>query len=174
MDRRSLTRSLFESVRDRLRERADSLERFYAKWEGTNSGLEGWLRVEFVAAVDPKVTKIRTGGAGGRGLTGKKYPDLLLVVDDSQQIPVELKAASSSWSIDGAVGTTYAGHLLAYIFPEQSRLPDKRKLQLKILDPDYQCDPICEVHGPKGDRTFYFVMLDLPKAVLEDRPSGIP
>ncbi len=165
---------LFEAVRVWLLERKDSLQHFYAHWDGSPTGLETWFRVEFVAAVDPTVARIRTGSAGGRGRSGIKCPDLWLSINDSKEIPVELKAATV-WQNGGAnINTKYAGQLFATLSLEQSPLPIERKLQLKSLDPQYQCAPICEVHGPKGNRTFYFVMLDLPPVALEDQPIGIP
>ena len=73
-----LKHTIFKLVPRRLVERSDSLQLFYRHWRGSGSGIEGWFKLEFGAAIDPVVAIGHTGGAGGRGRSGVKCPDYLL------------------------------------------------------------------------------------------------
>jgi len=72
-----LKRDLFLPVAKRLRDRADSLREMR---RFPRSGIEGWLKVEVVAALGEKVTKLQNKG-----------PDIVLSTGDK----VELKAATN-------------------------------------------------------------------------------
>lgn len=79
-----LKRDVFQAIVSRITERSDSLrevKRF------TNVGIEGWFKVEIVAALDGKVTSLNNKG-----------PDLTL----EDQTKIEIKAATNftkSWCI---------------------------------------------------------------------------
>ena len=72
-----LKRDLFLPVAKRLRDRADSLREMR---RFPRSGIEGWLKVEVVAALGGKVAKLQNKG-----------PDIVLSTGDK----VELKAATN-------------------------------------------------------------------------------
>jgi hypothetical protein len=72
----NFNRTIFNLVRRRLIERCDSLQRFREHWKGRASGIEGWFRVEFVAAIGPAVATVHSGGAGGWVEKGCSAPTL--------------------------------------------------------------------------------------------------
>ena len=72
-----LGKDIFKPVAARIRERADSLINI-KRFPGT--GIEGWFKVEILAALDQRVRRLRNKG-----------PDLLL--DDDTEI--EIKAATN-------------------------------------------------------------------------------
>ena len=79
-----LKQDVFQSVVARVRERGDSLR---SMMRFPNSGIEGWLKVEIVAALCEKVTRVKNRG-----------PDLIL--EDGTNI--EIKAATNfgkSWCV---------------------------------------------------------------------------
>jgi hypothetical protein len=153
--------TIFELVRRRLVERSDSLQRFFKHWQGSASGIEGWFKLEFAAAVEPNVAVVRTGGAGGRGRTGQ-FPDFILVTPGGAEIPVETKATGSNWWFGGAdAATRYEGRLLAFLAPSQTPLPPNHRKRVEALDENIQLAPIYDVQGKHGTLTFYFGLADL-------------
>ena len=72
-----LNQHIFRLVVERVKERRDSLRNMM---RFTNSGIEGWLKVEIVAALGPKVKSVNNKG-----------PDLTL--EDGTEI--EIKAATN-------------------------------------------------------------------------------
>lgn len=83
-----ILKEILKKVARRIRDRADSLKpmkRF------ARSGIEGWLKVETVAALQGEVKSLQNKG-----------PDVIL----KGEIPIELKAATNfeaGWVADGAL-----------------------------------------------------------------------
>jgi hypothetical protein len=96
--RQEILNYVFELVFNHLTRRAESLKRYIEYWHGTYGGIEGWLKVEFVAAISPDVLKVSTGSASRGKPSEKRYPDLLLENKDIEPIEVELKA-STNWHL---------------------------------------------------------------------------
>ncbi len=72
--RQEILDNIFKLVFNRLTGRAESLKRYIEYWHGSYGGIEGWLKVEFVAAISPDVLKVSTGSASRRKTSGKRYP----------------------------------------------------------------------------------------------------
>jgi hypothetical protein len=156
-------RTIFDLVRARLVERKDSLIRFCNHWKGSASGIEGWFKLEFVAAIEPHVAVVSCGGAGGRGRGGRKYPDLVLKSPAGAEIPEETKASGSGWWHGGArVQEQYSGCVLAFLClsggAETSRY-GKQRQKIEALDRQAQLAPICKTLS--AESSFYFGMADL-------------
>lgn len=142
----------------------ESLVLFRERWQGTASGIEGWFKVEFVAAIGPEVAAIRTGGAGGRGRGGATYPDLIVepVGSPAEPIRIELKAGGHDWWLGGSdARDKYRGCLLAFLLITTTPICATHEAKVKQLDEDAQLAKICEVTTSQGSRSFYFGMADL-------------
>ena len=119
---------VFDRVRDRLTERKDSLCLFVQHWHGRNGGIEGWLKVEFVAAVSADVCVVRTGSATTPKTRGKDFPDLRLESEGYAPVDIELKAATNWSPTYGKPLSQYDGRALFFLCgaPAES-LEKKRK-----------------------------------------------
>lgn len=96
--RQEILKKIFKLVYDRLIKHNESLKHYLENWHGSYGGIEGWLKVEFVAAISPDIIKVKTGSAARGKLTDKKYPDLILENEAIDPIEVELKA-STNWHV---------------------------------------------------------------------------
>jgi hypothetical protein len=169
---RELKHRIFGLVQRRLVERSDSLQLFYARWHGSAAGIEGWFKVEFVAAIAPDVASVGTGGSGGRGRRGRTYADLVLKTQDGAEHQIETKAWGSNWYGERDALRKYAGRLLAFLAPSKAPLPTRHRQNIEVLDKNLLLAPICEVQDAEGkQRTFYFGIADLRDDAAAHRKS---
>ncbi len=153
---------LFHAALRRIRDRADSLRLFYGWWTGTGAGIEGWLKVEFVAAMNELGVQLRTGGAGGRGRAGGVYSDLILEGLGAGEVAVELKATGTIWSPrGGSLWRDVEDLVLVFLCPSEDRLIESRLALLRERDPEVLVSQVCplEAKGSRGEGGFYFGLM---------------
>lgn len=146
--REDIINTVFKLVYDRLKKQADSLQYYMKHWNGKSGGIEGWLKVEFVAAIPCDVTKIETGSAWRHGKsTGDKYPDLRLISlesKDMEPIAVELKA-STNWSPTyGKRYEYYVGRTLFFLCGAPSNSLDAKRHELAAKGYPFALARVCE------------------------------
>ena len=156
--REELKKLIAAAVTDRLVKRSESLEGYGAFWRGTSSGIEGWLRVEFVVAVAELVGQIQSGGAGK-----KVNPDLVLVTKKGAEIPVELKASTDWWLKGSFPWRRYGGHFLAFLLGSPYQNLEENRHEVLIRDQNAIINEICAFHRPgkPEPEKFYFGIADI-------------
>jgi hypothetical protein len=89
MDNVDVDMLILDKVSRRVKERVDSLEKLVdPKFEGHGMGIEGWLKVEAIAALQPHIDKVRNRG-----------PDLKIFIHDENR-EIELKGHNMhTWSL---------------------------------------------------------------------------
>ena len=128
----SLKERLSRHLYDRLCNRYDSLRKFEEKWKGTASGIEGWLKVEFVAATaEIENLHVKTGGSGGRGRRGR-FPDLILKYGDQPEICVELKGSTNWFTLNEEKMKRYKGWLLVVLCGQKRKSSTEEEKQISI------------------------------------------
>jgi len=166
-DRSSILRRIFSDVKERLIDpkRTDSLQRFIKQWKGKNAGIEGWLRVEFVAAIDPEFATVETGSAHkrGEGEPGKKYPDLRIKPKTAGGTPIEVELKSGgNWFIGKSIIRDYHGKAVFFLCAELHDKFDKRYEWLKKHGNPCDLVQICEdLSTDSGGCDWLFGFLDL-------------
>ena len=146
--REGILNTVFKLVNDRLNKQAESLQYYMKHWNGKNGGIEGWLKVEFVAAIPCDIIKIETGSAWRHGKsTGNRYPDLRLISLESKDIEpinVELKA-STNWSPTyGKPYEYYDGMSLFFLCGAPSNTFDAKRHDLSTKGYPFDLARVCE------------------------------
>lgn len=151
---------LFNMVLKRVKSRADSLKKFNQRWNCKGSGIEGWLKVEFVAAVNKRFGAVKTGGGGGHKRTGQTFPDILLNIKGTKDnVGIELKASGTDWSpTGGGDWKKYENRVLIFICPSNKDKIEKYKQVLKKYDEAFYLEEICSVTTSDA---FYLGLIDL-------------
>lgn len=170
--RTELVIRVFRLASERIKSRSDSLSLFLERWHRSEeskpkseSGIEAWLKVEFIAAIPRDVAKVRAGGR-----KDGRVPDLKLEnpKNDNEQnekpVLVELKTGTNwdpthshpkGWS-------HYHGHALFFLCGTPDSLESKR-LEIEKLGFPCDLDWICS--GLRPDRNkptnFLFGFVDL-------------
>ncbi len=161
--RQDILNSVFKLTYDRLTKQSESLKFYIERWHGSNGGIEGWFKVELVAAIPSDVIKITTGSATRGKSTGKRYPDLQFKKKGFEPIDVELKA-STNWSLaHGKSLQHYDGWVLFFLcgVPSNS-LDDKRQVLAEKRYP-FKVDYVCEAVKCTDNKSidFLFGFLDI-------------
>lgn len=128
--RKDIINKVFELVSNRLNDQVESLQHYIEHWHGSYGGIEGWLKVEFVAAIPPDELKISTGSAARGSSTGKKYPDLLLKKNNAESVKIELKA-STNWHVPLK---KYKNRVLFFLCGTPSYSTKSKKNEIKNLE----------------------------------------
>ena len=157
--RQEILDNVFDLVLNRLTGRAESLKRYIEHWHGSFGGIEGWLKVEFVAAISPNVLKVSTGSAARGKPTGKRYPDLLLENGKIEPIEVELKG-STNWYVPLK---NYESRVLFFLCGNQSDSLELRRREIQQLKKHFKISIVTSgisYNDKKTDFLFGFVDLE--------------
>ena len=165
-DRTKLIEQIFRRVKERVADpkRSESLQLFFQRWKGTNAGIEAWLKVEFVAAIEEKLARIETGGASGRGvgLLGKKYPDFIIKDASRTLIEVEMKAATNWQSFGKRAISDYKGRAIFFLCAEQHNNFEMRDKSLRKHGQPCSLVRVCEDVDTGYDWLLGFLDLGAP------------
>lgn len=161
--RTDLLYAIFDHVKRRLSERADSLCLFIEHWHGSNGGIEGWFKVEFVAAVPPHLAIIRTGSAYSLMATRRRFPDLRLERTGEVPLEIELKA-STNWSPHHGKGFEhYRGFALFFLCGAPADSLDAKRSYLATNGVPFELTRVCAAVPCHDKRAidFLFGFVDL-------------
>jgi hypothetical protein len=151
-------RKLFDMVLLRIKSRGTSLSKYNKRWKGKGGGIEGWLRVEFVASIKNAFAETMSGGSYSKAKKGEKYSDILLKVA-GEELPVELKASSTDWTpVGGGSWKKYEGHILIFICPASVTTLARREKTLCKHDARFILEKIRVIDG---DKAFYLGLVSL-------------
>jgi len=163
INRQNILNSVFQLVYNRLTKQAESLQHYVERWNGSSGGIEGWFKVELVAAIPNDVGQIKTGSAARGKSTGKKYPDLLLESKNIEPIYVELKA-STNWSLThGKPLQQYDGWALFFLCGSPSNSLNTKRNGLEKLGYPFEIECICKAMQCVDNKEidFLFGFIDL-------------
>lgn len=161
--RPDILHNVFDLVYHRLLKQSESLQYYMKHWNGKSGGIEGWLKVEFVAAIPSDVLKIKTGSAALGKSTGDRYPDLRLERKDIEPIDLELKA-STNWSPTyGKPLEYYNGRALFFLCGAPSNSFHAKHHEFGKKGYPFDMVSICDVVQGIDNKTvsFLFGFLDL-------------
>lgn len=142
----------------RVRQQLESLRLYFERWNGSESGFEDWLKVEFVAAVGSLVADIKGSGSGQR------RPDLRLVLSTGEIIPVELKGSTNWAPTHDHTWEHYAGKLLFFICGTETAREQLRLAEVTAQDPSAGFIKLLEVSRPAraGRHAVILGVVDVP------------
>src|SRR6266436_5256232 len=110
-----LKSELFQAILGKVKNCRPTLEVFYKRWSGKAGGFQDWLKVQVVGAIPEDMASVSTGSAGGRGRTGRSFPDLILSFTSGQVVKVELKAMTNWNPAGGDPWDKHLGRVLIFL-----------------------------------------------------------
>jgi hypothetical protein len=163
MDRTRLKTQWLDVIEARIRQRLDSLRIYFETWNGSESGFEDWVKVEFVAAIADMVSDVKGSGSG------LQRPDLRVVLHSGEEVAVEIKGSTNWAPTHGNPWDWYTGKLLFFVCGSEATLESQRLAEVREQDASAGFLKLLEVSRPER-RVKYAVLLgvvDVPSLVGE-------